>query len=300
MNESFGVGMFSYFNRLTVEVSASRQENQGFASSEVEQLVTTETESVNGTVSVRVARSLWLEVSGLSRTQRFLSREEKVDLRVARFDRLDRKEDVLRAGLRVELPGDWIVGAGVEQSEVSFLDPSNDLSNSGTAPYVEMDRVGGRADLAFDVAFRSLRRDGSSTFEPLDEVTGSAELIYHLRPTLDLAVTGSRLVIYSVNEDFSYSLSQRTGLELRKRFRRTGLDLFYEVGDLEFAVTEGQAFRRVDDYTGWGGKLDIDLWKRTSLQLGATVTDFQSNLPGFDRSVTRWTTNLSIGETAWP
>jgi hypothetical protein len=299
-NQSFGAGIFSYFNRLTVEAGAARQENQGFASSEVEQLVTTKTEDLDASVAVRVARSLWLEGSFQTTKLHFLSDEEREDLRIARFDTLDREEDVLRAGLRVDLRGDWTLGVGVERSEVSFLDPGNDLSNSGTAPYVEMERSGDGTKVAFDLAFRSLEPEGTSTFEPLDDVTGSAEIVFHLRPTLDLAVTGSRQLLYSVSEDFSYSLSQRTGLELRKEIRRTKLDLFYEVGDLEFAAADSRGLRRVDDYVGWGGRIELALWARTSLEVGATVTDYQSNLPGFDRSVTRWTTSLSIGDTAWP
>lgn len=299
-NESYGGGLFSYFNRLTFEVSARREERQGFPSVEVEQLVNTEQETAEARLAVRVARSLWIEGAGSATSYRFLTPEEKDDPRVAPFDRLDRDEDVFRGGLRLDLRAGWSVSGGVEHSEADFVDPTNDLSSSGTSPYVGLSRTESRTEVLAEAAFRSIDPEGDSRFRPFEEVTGVVQVLVHATSRLDLSVGHARELIYSVDTAFDYSLEDRSLLNLQQQLGRTRLKLYYEFGELDYTVGSVGGPDRIDDFTEWGALLDVDVWERISFEAGIEQSDYDSNLPGLDRDVTRYTLSLVFADTAWP
>lgn len=301
LNESYGVGVFAYFNRLTIELSGTSNERLSFASSEIEQQVTDSQDSLTADLELFLRRNLALFASASATEFRYLIDEaEKDDPRIAPFDRLDRDEEVLRGGLRARFRGGLTLDLGAERSQATFRLEENDLSNSGTAPYLGLVLDRGAWKLSGDLALRSLKAREGSEFRDFDEPTGRFELTIQARPRLSLQATAARSLTYSVADGFTYALEDRAGaaaeFELR---RRISLRVFTETGEVDYSAGMSVA-PRVDDYSAWGAKLKVGLGRKAELQVGVIETEYDSNLPGFDRTVTRITSNLRLTQTSWP
>ncbi|MCB1033015.1 MAG: hypothetical protein KDD47_04175, partial [Acidobacteria bacterium] len=157
LNESYGVGLFAYFNRLTLELAGRSDERLSFATSEIQQQITDSQDQLNADLEIFLRRNLALFASLSSTDFRYLLDEaERLDPRIAPFDRLDRDEDILRGGFRVRLRGGLTVDLGVERSEATFRSADNDLSNSGTAPYLALVLDRGPWRINAEAALRSL------------------------------------------------------------------------------------------------------------------------------------------------
>ena len=92
------------------------------------------------------------------------------------WQELDREERVLRGGLEARFRERLRVAVGVERSEVDFLEPGHDRSNSGTSPLLEWDYQSDRLKVSGGVAFRSLEPEGGSEFVPFDDATGQLQV----------------------------------------------------------------------------------------------------------------------------
>lgn len=300
-NDSFGLGVFSYFNRLSLELSGTSDERLSFVTSEIEQQVTDSTDALELGLEVILRRNLVLFASASSSEFRYLVEEaEQEDPRIARFDRLNRDEDILRAGLRGRLRGGWTLEVGVEESEASFLDEDNNLSNSGTSPYVGLSLVQGQWEIYGDVFFRSLEAEDGAEFQDFDETTGRVEVNLRLRPRLSLISSANRSLTYSIADGFTYALEDRitVGAEIELG-RRSSLTAFTETGETDYTFGASEQ-PRLDDYTGWGTRLKIGLGRQAEVEIGYIDTEYDSNLPGFDRSITRITTSLRLSSFSWP
>lgn len=301
LNESYGAAVFAYFNRLTLELSGTSDERLSFATSEIEQQVTDAQDALTAHLEVFIKRNLALFVSASATEFRYLIDEaERNDPRIAPFDRLDRDEELLQAGIRAQIRGGLLIDLGFERSEATFENRDRDLSNSGTAPFLRLVLTRGPWNLNGEVAARSLEAEEGSEFRAFDEPTGRFEVAFKARPRLTLQGAAARNLTYSVADGFTYALDDRYGAGVEVELgRRSSLRIFSETGEIDYTVGASVA-PRTDDYTGWGAKFKIALGKKAELQLGLTETDYDSNLPGFDRSVTRITSNLSLSQTSWP
>lgn len=301
LNESYGLGIFAYFNRLLVELSGRSDERLGFATSEIEQQVTDRTDAVSANFELILRRNLAFFVSASSTELTYLVDDAELeDPRIARFDRLDREEEVLRGGLRARFRGGWTVDLAFERSEAIFDNAGNDLSNSGTAPVLGLRLERGPWGIFADAAFRSLEAEEGSGFIDFDETTGRAEISLKARSRLTLRATASRKLTYSISEGFTYALEDRAGAGVEWALgRRSSLLLAAETGEVDYTVGAAVTPRQ-DDYSGWRALLKLGLGRKAEIRLGVTDTEYDSNLPGFDRTVTRISSGISIGESSWP
>ena len=253
LNESYGLGIFTYFNRLSLELSGTSDERLSFATSEVEQQITDSSDVLGLDLDLILRRNLIFFVSASTSEFRYLIDEaEQDDPRIGAFDRLNRDEDLLRAGLRARFRGGWTLEVGAERSEATFLESENDLSNSGTSPYVGFNLTEGSWKIYADVFFRSLEAEEGAQFREFDETTGRIEVSLEVRPRLTLISTGNRNLTYSIAEGFTYALEDRitfaAELELSSR---SSLTAFSETGEVDYTFGTSAVPRR-DDYTGWG------------------------------------------------
>ncbi len=301
INESYGVGIFAYFNRLSLELTGSSDESLSFATSEIEQQVTDRRDVVTADVEILFRRNLAFFVGASSSELRFLVDDaEREDPRIAPFDLLDRDEDILRAGLRAKLRGGWSVDLGFERSEAAFRNSRNNLSNSGTSPTLGVRLQSEPWQIIANAALRSLEADGDSNFQEFDEATGRIEIALKARSRLTLRATAGRNLTYSISEGFTFALDDRVGLAAEWALgRRTQLLLAAETGEVDYTVGASIA-PRLDDYDGWRVQIKWGLGRKADLKLGITDTQYDSNLPGFDRSVTQITSGISFGESSWP
>lgn len=298
----YGAGVFSYFNRLSVELTGFSHQEQNIASPEFSQLVVSTLEQVEGVVELRAVHSLWLTASARdgSRSYDIQGLDEE---RAPAFDRLNRDEKVARFGARVTLAGSWKVGVGIETATTDFRDPTFDRSSSGDSPYLNVRLDRGRHRLVAEAVDRSLEPEPGSDFVPFDELTGSLVYDLELSPRLTASVFGSRQLAYSLTDAYSYSFGDRLGVGLSWELgRRTQIRVSQEKGQERYTAAPAfpTATQRIDDFTGASILAQVKLRKRLSLALGFTRAEFDSNLDRFDRSFDQITTSVSLGGLDWP
>lgn len=301
-NQRYGVGVFAYFNRLALEVTASSAEQQGIVTSESEQYTSFRVDEVAATAEVRLVRSLSLFGGGSTHRFRY-QLDQPEDPRTALFDVLDRDEEIFRGGLRARFRGGLTLGLGAEHSQVEFRDPTRDLSNSGTAPLLTLELERGRSYLSAEVAWRSLEPLGAgSRFPEHDIVTGDVQARLELAQQLQLQLYGLRSLTYSISSDFSFFETERLGLALQLGLgRRATVRPFVETGSNGYPTVSSTARReRQDDVQALGLDLNVVLPRGVTLVLGALRTEYDSNLPGNDRSLTQVTAGLRFGDVNWP
>lgn len=295
VNGNYGAGVFGFLNRMTVEASARRREDLGVVSAELPQEVNSRQDVFRLANEIRLgfALSVFGELAE-TRTRNVLEAAEKEA--VGELQVLDRDERRVRGGLRYRPRERWTLGLGAEWTETESVGPDRDLSNSGTAPVVELLYDGPKFWASGGVEFRSLEAEPGSEFQDTDTETYS----------LQVGVDGNRLspVIYArrslalaFSEEFSHFTSDAFGASLTFELgHRTGLSAFAEVGENEFVLREGvAAIARVDDVTSYGAELSFQLGRGLSAQLGGYRTEFDSNLPGEDRTLEVLRTSIAFG-----
>jgi hypothetical protein len=299
-NGRYGAGLFAYFNRLTLEATATRIEQLSIVSPEVLARSNARGDQLALSAELQVRGSLYL-LAGASRAELEHLVEPGQAASVQALDDLDREENVSRLGLRFETRGGWRVGLGAEWSEVDFATAAADRSNSGVAPTLEIERPEGRLRLALAVAWRSLEPEGEARFVPFEGPTGTLRVAFGEGRRLAPALYARRNVVYALGEVFSHFESDRAGLSLGSTLgRRVTLVAFGEAGRDRYEPVEPGALRR-DDQQAYGLTLEIPLGRSLALSLGASRESYESSDPAADREFTavRAGLRLSGGPSPW-
>lgn len=282
LNGRFGLGVFAYFNRLTLEASQRRVETQNFFTPELLQLTTTRQDISRLAVELALSRSLRLYAAGIR--QESINQEEDTPL----FAALDRDIETLRIGLRFEASRHWFAGIGFEDVATDFTEGARRLSNQGTAETFDLGFTGNRFNAQLQLAFRELEPEGiGSQFRAFDETTGSLDVLWQVRQRVSLLTYGRRHIYYPLSADSSSVTSDRYGARLEISGSRVLLAWIAELGEDAFnPILEGSALPRLDDVSAAG--VELSLMMRRLLRVGAHVvrTRYDSNDDLFDRDFT--------------
>lgn len=280
-----GGAVYGFYNRLRLEAGGGFIETEEYASAEQPQQLPFRTEHVRGSLAVDLSRKIELWTRGRAIGVTALT-DELNDPRVPDFGLLDRDETVLAGGLAWR-PTDAVrLGLGVERSEVEFGDAARNLDNEGTAPIATLDLIGNRIELRLTAVQRTLDPVGDSEFVPFETTTGSFRLDLDLSHRFDLQLYGHRGLVYSLEDDYGYLTDQRLGATVRMPLgHRVGFRLFAETGENDYSADDPAIPDRTDDVTSYGARLSIDLGRYLTFNLGARETAYDSNRPGFDRTV---------------
>lgn len=314
VNGRYGLGAFGFFNRLTLEATAARDQGQRVATPEIPQAVRQRTDRAGLAVELTVSNRVSVFAAGERLELRHQLKGER-DPRTAPLGRLDRDQNLLRGGLRYRFPGGWAVGAGAEHSEVEFTaasapacapgggaDCPADRSNSGTSPFLELRRDGPNDTLRLEVARRSLEPLPGSAFEPYEETTAAFEVGLNTAGRLVVLLYGSRNLVYSLAEGYSDIQDDRAGVALERELGwRTRLRVFGEAGRNDYRAAAPGVADREDDTRAFGVAFNFKVGEGSSFVLQVSRTELDSNLPGFDRSVTAVGTGVNFGgrKTSW-
>ncbi len=279
LNGRYGLGAFVFFNRMHLQLSQRRIEQQAFFSTEIQSLTSSRTDVSTFGIDVEIARNLSLY--GLATRQDY--RNEEVEN--ATFSLLDRESDSAAIGLRYENDEGWRVELGFEDRSVDFAQAARNLSNSGTATLAKIGLQ--RNAIGFQLALALENRDGDegSEFGSFDGATGGLDVLWRPSPRLAVLTYVRRAQTYSVDRLNAYLEAQRQGARLNFDFDRVTLGIFGEVGEDDYqAVTPGTA-NRIEDVSAYGAELRVTL-REVSLSGRAYRTDYDSALEEFDRDVT--------------
>jgi hypothetical protein len=298
LNGFYGAGIFGFFNRLGVQATARRAEEQAIVTPEFEQRIHSRQDLLDGMVELRVGRALYLFGSAAGLTFEPLVEDLGDDPRLPRFDDLDREERVLRGGVEYRQDDRFRLAVGVERSEVDFGRLARDRSSSGTAPLLETSYDSERLHLTGAVAWRSLEPEPGSELVPFDDTTGQIRVTLIPRWRLSYSAYASRGLAYSIEPGYSHFTMDRLGGSIGSKLGRASLvEVFYETGIHDYAATSTAVPPRKDDFRAYGTALHLQLGDRLRLNVGVQRTELESGLAGmtgFDRSLTVVQTSLEF------
>jgi len=304
VNQRFGIGAFTYFNRLAIAVTAQRDDDFGFATGEILQRTTSRQEEVALELEVPLLRRLSLFGRG-SDTKTTSLLDAVADPAFADFFAgLDRDDRSYRGGIRY-YPGSRVrLGAGAGHSESDFAPGALERSNTGDFWYAEVGYD--RPKLGIDLAYEQNRLQATvgSEFAGFDGSTGGAHIEWRPRESLSARLYGSRRIAYSLLEaDASAYLDESFGagvdLSLGWRLR---LNLYGETGSHRYQAVAGPpspsgSGDRVDDVERYGVDLKIELMRKLNLRVGYRETRISppagAGLPG--QKISEIVANLGFG-----
>lgn len=291
LNGRYGAGVFAFFNRLTLEATATRSEALEILSVEVPEQASSRRDAlaVAGEVELGFSTSVFARAS-TARIENLLNREERES--GPPFQRLDRDEERLRAGLRYRPRERWSFGAGVEWTETRLPGDGRDLSTRGEAPVLEVTYTGPKFSLSTDAAFHTLEPEGDSEFPETETATYRAELAVDGN-RLSPALYARRTLSLAVSEGFSHFETEVVGLSTPVRLgHRTGFRVFVEAGRSDFTALDPGVPPREDDLIAYGIEIQRELGRGLNVRVGGHRSEFDSNLPGEDRTLTVITTGI--------
>ncbi len=280
LNGRYGLGLFFFFNRMTVELSHRRVEQQEFFSSEIQAL--TSSRSGVSTFDLDLEITPNLSLVGLVTEDDYLSLEDDNVF----FSALDRIEDTREIGLQYGNRRGLTLAISHVDRSIDFKPGARPLSSSGTSEVatIALDRP--RSGFRLIVAANDREGDEGSVFGSFDQTTGSFDVFW--RPRRSLAVLGytRREQDYAVDDRYSLIVSDRSGARLDFTLKHATLGVYAEVGEDEYPTTSIDVPGRLDDVTAYGAALWIEL-DEVGLRLHVNRTVYDSTLSGFARDVTQ-------------
>ncbi len=300
LNGRYGLGMFAFFNHLSLQATARRTERVAVLSAEVPEQANTRRDelALSGAVRLGFSTSVFAEVGRASSRDLLNAAERRSG---PQFQLLDRDEDRLRAGLRYEPRERWRFDVGAEWTKADFLHAERDLSNSGTAPLLGVAYQGPKISISGQAELRSLKPRPGSEFVPVDTTTASLQVAAE-GTRLTPAVYARRSLAFSITDGYSSFATDVVGLSLGLKLGlRSNLRSFAERGRSDYTRISADVPARRDDISSFGAELTFQLARSTSLVLGGSRSVFDSSLPGEDRSLTSIRAGLTfgIGAPSW-
>ncbi|HEV8630945.1 MAG TPA: hypothetical protein VGV61_11555 [Thermoanaerobaculia bacterium] len=286
----YGLGIFSWFNRLEGEITARRVEAVEFASPDLLVREPIRSDEAAASTQVRLFGSLALFAGGSASRVRVDATPSLTPVDPSLL--LDRDATRVRGGLRYLLRGDrGYIGAGVLRERTQFQGLDAVRSNKGSSWYAESALRGNHLDLTAQYDQRDLEADDSS-FPGYRAGNGHAALTLHPGWRLLYQLYGRRELLYSALDAGRYLEEQRAGAGVRFALGSGGLQLFYEVGDNRFfGNTLGAPNESV---TARGAWLDFHLLRHIAARIGGRITRFEPDGGGQPREIREINGSLAL------
>jgi|CXWL01.1.fsa_nt_gi hypothetical protein len=293
INGRYGVGVFAFFNRLTLNVTATRADARSPLAAELPREVNHRQDRLELATEVDLTHSLSLFADAAETEYSVVAGDDDPESR--RLGGFDRTERVARGGLRLHLGSKWTLGVGAEQSETEFPAGVLDRSSRGTSPLFEVRFEGNRFGAAADVVERSLEARANADFVAVDETTGGLRVEWHSH-RLRSSLYARRELGLSLESRYPYFLGDLYGLGLNLDLgARSQLLFFFETGRNDY-VTRGVEFApRRDDLQSIGAQWTFDLGRSLRMIVGASNSQVDSNQPGADRELTSVRAGVVLG-----
>ncbi|HEY2798052.1 MAG TPA: outer membrane beta-barrel protein [Thermoanaerobaculia bacterium] len=287
--------LLGFFNRMTAQLRAYDQETFATYSSEIPTRVLTRTQDASGGFEVELLKRLT-----------FFAKAEGMRVRYDTNGQLpgdpvnlnDRTDTSIRGGPRYYLTPEWSVSAAVEQTWSDFVNDPETRDNQSRAYLLGVQYTRPRLYLNLSGGYRTGDPRDSSTFPAYSTGTGSFFASFFAIRWLELQAYGHRRVQYSLTSDNPYYFENRIGgainLEVLGRVLLRG---YGEAGPNQYPVGQaenGVVTHRRDQITLFGGGASMIVVRPVVLTALVTRTEYNSNIAGQDRTITRFTINLAF------
>jgi len=296
-NGRYGVGLFGNLGRTGMELSVTRRDDAVFFSQELEQQVNTRLDEAEAIFDVEVGGGFSLVLGGTFRAIRYLDEPgELVNLAV-----VDRDEQFYRLLVDIPLPRGFELGVGAEYSQAEFDPGLSDRSNSGTSPVLTADYETPNFFLRASLLYLDLTPNSpSSRFVEYRGLAGNAELSWRAWNRLEPQIYARNNLVYSFTDAWAYFDSPTAGLALKVAMTRgSWVRAFGETGVNDYEPFEAFDIGRQDDFDTLGVDVGFSFGKG-QVSVGFWSTDYDSNLPLFDRTNSGFRANLGIATGGGP
>lgn len=290
LNGRYGAAVYGFWNRLLLELSAGRDEQQQIVTSELLEPSNLRQDLYKGSVEAQWTGALSTLVSAQQSEQTSLAEDDTEDP-LGILELLDRRERTARGVLRLRPRQQFMIGIGAEHYEAEFSPGARaqglDRSNSGTSPLVEMRFERPGLYVQAEAMARSLEAEPGSQFVDYDRVAGNGAVALNAGGRVETWIYGGRNLAYSLFPQYAYLDDERLGAALRMKLGwRTVGRVFIEGGTNDYTVLVAGTPPRQDDYTSYGASLELELGRTGSIELQAVRMEFESSIPEFDRNYT--------------
>ncbi len=295
----YDVSAYGFFNRMTLEATAFTADTQTIVSSERETQAVLDADGFTGKIELEVLPPA-LDLRRRKDLRNFAYEDpEEIDDPELEFSLLDRSDSAMRAGVRYRWSSflDFsVLSETTGRTEFDVTPLGRDNESEAVLIGLHYDRP------KFFLNLTGGTRDGKpmngSSFPKYSETTGSWFAEYRLTAPIDVQGFGSRDVVYGLSSGNPYFLENRNGGAIRVQFGRLlSLRVAAETGENDYPVPVDSGdvpLERTDDVSTQSASLSIPLFRNLALTVGASQSDYDSNIAGHDRSVVRWTTTIGL------
>lgn len=300
-NWNYGIGVFGFFNRLSLEATAGSLRAEEPLNSEVEAPVNIRRDRVATALELRLHERVSLFGAGGWTEIRY--RDEDVErlggTLPLRF--LDRDEERFSGGLRYHWRPNVTFSGGVESSRVGFLADDRNRSNRGTSPLAELAVSGQRFRASARVVWTRIDPTADSVMPPYRATLGSLGVGFTPGARLTWRVYGGRNLVYAYSEDIAAYTEDRVGLGLSLPVGwRTVLGLFSERGRRRTETGSEVLLGRGDSATH-GATVSFLVRGQTRLAVRGSRTTYDGvgTIPRTTITRVHVTLGLSAGVSEW-
>jgi hypothetical protein len=298
LNGRYLLGYSAFFNHLTVEAQAGRQQQQQIVTPEVPVPVSSRSDGGEILTELRISGSVSLFASAAFNRQSNLT-DDIADPLTGSLRLLDREERVERLGVRWRPVRRLTLGLAGEHSETDFRHQGAfDRSNSGDAPVAEIRFRGNHLAFEAEAEDRSLSARRGAEIVPFHGVTGTAAVtLGGPKARTTWTVYSNRNLVYSLSTLYPYLTDQRLGTALTTSLgQRTTGRVFVEGGRNDYTAFSATAPRRHEDVYSYGGSLSFSLRRALRLGIEGIRSHYGSNLAGGSRSYTSVGATFTLSE----
>lgn len=295
--------LLGFFNRASVRVLGRQSRSTRPLTSEEERPATETRTEGEVEIEVETARKLYLVAGATGERQRF--REDVFSAPRLVLPELDVDVVSAHGGLTFKFAAPLAVGLELERRDFDYR-VSPLLRNHQTTGYLLTARFDTpKAFVNLSGGLREAKALDGSSFPEYREATGSAFFSWYLTRTVELQAFGARLPVASLVVDNPYFLETRWGGAVKLHAgRRWAVAASAERGDnrypRESATPGGGRVKRRDEATSFGGALSFAAFGDVTFNASASRTTYSSNVPGFDRSILRFSATLGFGVAPAP
>jgi len=291
----YEASLYGFFNRMTTQLRAFDLETFQQYSSEVPTKVLTRSQDGSAGFEIEILKRL-----------AFFAKAEGMRIRYSTEGRLpgqpvqanDRTDTSVRGGPRYYLSPDWSISAAVEQTWSDFVYLPGTRDNQSRAYLLGVQYTRPRLYFNLSGGYRTGDPRDLSLFPSYSTGTGSFFASFFALRWLEFQAYGHRNVQYSLTAGNPYYFENRIGGQINLEvLGRVLLRGYGETGPNQYPVGQvenGTVVHRRDQITLFGGGASMIVFPPVVLTGLVTRTEYGSNTPGNDRTITRFTITMAF------
>lgn len=299
LNGHYGGQLLGLFNRLGLDIRGYTDRTLEYLSTELVVPVNRRTDGGSAEMEIEFLKRLGLALSYRDDRIQYSAQGQSLPAEFASAGGLDRREQTARGGLRYHFTEHVSLGGFVEESQTDFRELGNPRNNRSRSyllglhydrPRFYVDLMGG---------YQKVEPRAGGEFPEFSGLSGSAFSSYALSGRwLAVMAYAHRGINYSLYQNISYYREEVLGGGPELRIgTRARVSIFGETGRNIYpvpVVVGEQSIVRTDQIKSWGGQVAIDLSRALVLGVRAAETRYNSNVAGFDRTIFRVSSTVSL------